>query len=51
MPPLVDARAKLDRAKLHIAELESQKASFLETKPYDVTPEYYTRKGHDGLLP
>ena len=44
MPPLVDARAKLDRARLHIAELESQNASFLETKPYDVTPEYYTEK-------
>lgn len=44
MPPLVDARAKLDRARLHIGDLNSQRTSFLEAKPYDVTPEYYTEK-------
>src|SRR5580704_15309143 len=44
MPTLVDARAKLERARLHIADLNSQKTSFLEAKPYGVTPEYYTEK-------
>jgi hypothetical protein len=44
MPPLDDAWAKLDRAKHHIADLIQQKSAFLDTNPYDVTPEYYADK-------
>jgi hypothetical protein len=45
MPPFVDARATLDRARLHIADFDSSKTSFLEGKPYDIAPEYYAEKG------
>ena len=44
MPPLDGAWAKLDRAKHHISDLIQQKTAFLDSNPYDVTPEYYTEK-------
>src|SRR5260370_15760532 len=42
---LVGARAKIERAKEHIRDLDREKTAFLALNPYTVTPEYYVEQG------
>jgi hypothetical protein len=44
-PELTGARAKIERAKEHIRDLDREKTSFLALNPYTVTPEYYVEHG------
>lgn len=44
-PELAGARAKIERAKEHIRDLDREKAAFLALSPYIVTPDYYVEHG------
>lgn len=48
MDDLSGARLKVERAKKHISDLEAERARFLDSNPYAVTPEFYPE--HDSTV-
>jgi hypothetical protein len=43
-PELAGARAKIERAREHIRNLDREKTAFLDSDAYKVTPEFYVEK-------